>query len=88
MAEKIELPTTGVHVLPLLTAPSLKLQDLLPALVVIQMTTVVGGAPTEARCQIPVHREAVMQLVALLLDHAETMGWELPKGAAAKSTLQ
>lgn len=86
--EHVSIPETGVHLLPILTSPAILQVKDKPQLVMLEMTPVRAGQPTESRCHIPLLRADALKLTALLLDHAEQQGWSIPEGAIVRRTIQ
>lgn len=88
---KIEIPPTGVHVLPLMSSPDVLANLSKPAfaqLVVVELTPHQKGVPTKARCQIPMRADAAIQLAILILKFAGENEWPLPQGTPTSWKVQ
>ena len=68
--QRVELPATGVHVLPFMSSPTILAKRSVAPFLVVQLTPVEKGAQTEARCQIPMTVADAVQLGILILTHA------------------
>ena len=69
--KKVKLPSTGVHVLPVMTAPAILAKRSEPRFLVVELTPIEGGSPTDARCHIPLTQDDAMRLALLIAEHGE-----------------
>jgi len=84
----VELPQTGVHVLPFMSDPSILSKSSEPRFVAIELTPVENGVQTEARCQIAMTREDAVRLAILIAEQALQSGWPFPEGSVIHRTIQ
>ena len=86
-ASRVDIPATGLHILPAMTRPGVLLaKD--GKHIVVELTPIRDGRPSDALCRLPLPRQSALELLALLLDLAQQQGWELPSGGIVKSRLQ
>lgn len=86
--QRVSIPETGIHLLPLLTDPAILHIPEKPQLVHLEMTPVQDGKRTEARCRIFLLQADALKLLALLQKHAEESHWQIPEGVIVRRTVQ
>lgn len=86
--KRVELGPTGVHVLPLMTAPAILSRSADPRLLVVEMTPLDKQGRSEARCLLPMTAEDAVRLAILIAEHALQNNWPLPEGSPIRRTIQ
>lgn len=85
---RMTLPTSGVHVFPFMSSPTILAKKAEARFLVVELTPVEQGRETEARCQIPMTKETALRLVLLIGDLALQEQWEMPEGMIQTNRVQ